>query len=865
MTANSEMNHLRTVDNKPIIVKVKHALPELAVIDEHGVRGDTETETCSCPKKCLLIEKIPIDQGIMVMMDEPTASSSESKTRLENGSTSDGQNCTCLKIQPQSDSNLADIHPNIYIPSSLLDYPEQIRKYGGGGSGVTVFGGFHPQLGSLVMKHGGHKDLLELVSLYKIERELMARGNAKMDLIAKAVAKENDPRESKASNSNRRYSLNAFGGNLTAGASKVVRKISSQPIMSRVGSLLFRRGSIFDNKEGSTAASISRVGTMPISSSYQSFDLMQKPCHAIEDSGDGYYAQLQEIESAIDYMKQRIPAFRMLYISPMHLREREGELRNSTFRASLRTSLQSSCDGRHASSSEINDRKLDESAQEKEPQVSITKSGRSICLFGSSHASSSSIRTHSQHVDLCFGGGYRLWRGADGEEKEPRDNTDSTHTCHPEEEGNDGYESLLAFVNQLYHHMLLNNWKVTLAQQTIGRSHEEPTKSAPTASSLLAKGKLKGSLLHHLLDEEIRVIRNLQLLTMPNEVDVLDGVRMEYESIKARMRSANASENKVTAADVSTIANNFVGKAIHKNFHPVTGRFVLLKKFGADLRNGLIHLKPKELQPAKHLEKILNDCFERDGGDFRGCDSMKKQSSLRQSLEEIFDLSVVDESADEEHPLQGHPLFIHGLDQWQYLLELALSMKNPNATSRIWTCGLTDGGLHNLFLDKNQVWMFDLGEPGLETIPGFLTKFLMSFFHTLGMEEEPNGDWVVRFVQNSDKLRLTEKTKELLPSVIEAFNIAIDRLIKEIFGGDEEVRILLLRYVMTQLISDAAFCIEKWRIKGGGDKERSEHQYYLEKWLWRSLWDVYACEEIRRRHISRQAMKRQDSHMKRLI
>jgi hypothetical protein len=47
------------------------------------------------------------------------------------------KSCTCLKIEPQSDSNLKDIHPNIYIPSSLLDYPDHIVKYGGGGSGVT--------------------------------------------------------------------------------------------------------------------------------------------------------------------------------------------------------------------------------------------------------------------------------------------------------------------------------------------------------------------------------------------------------------------------------------------------------------------------------------------------------------------------------------------------------------------------------------------------------------------------------------------------------------------------------------------------------------------------------------------------------
>jgi len=57
------------------------------------------------------------------------------------------------------------------------------------------------------------------------------------------------------------------------------------------------------------------------------------------------------------------------------------------------------------------------------------------------------------------------------------------------------------------------------------------------------------------------------------------------------------------------------------------------------------------------------------------------------------------------------------------------------------------------------------------------------------------------------------------------------------------------------LISDAAFFIEKWRTKGGGDETRSDHQYYLEKWLWRALWDVYASEEIRRRYLAQMIMK----------
>ncbi len=84
------------------------------------------------------------------------------------------------------------------------------------------------------------------------------------------------------------------------------------------------------------------------------------------------------------------------------------------------------------------------------------------------------------------------------------------------------------------------------------------------------------------------------------------------------------------------------------------------------------------------------------------------------------------------------------------------------------------------------------------------SKFLMSFFHALGMEEDEKGDWVVRFEQDeSGKLRLTEKTKGLLPKVISSFNITVDRLINELFDGKHRVRELLVRYVITQLISDA--------------------------------------------------------------
>lgn len=41
--------------------------------------------------------------------------------------------CTCLKLHPQMDANLSQFHPNIYIPAALLDYPEYLIKYSGGG------------------------------------------------------------------------------------------------------------------------------------------------------------------------------------------------------------------------------------------------------------------------------------------------------------------------------------------------------------------------------------------------------------------------------------------------------------------------------------------------------------------------------------------------------------------------------------------------------------------------------------------------------------------------------------------------------------------------------------------------------------
>jgi len=174
--------------------------------------------------------------------------------------------------------------------------------------------------------------------------------------------------------------------------------------------------------------------------------------------------------------------------------------------------------------------------------------------------------------------------------------------------------------------------------------------------------------------------------------------------------------------------------------------------------------------------------------------------------------------------------------------------------------------VHNLFLDDAKLWLFDLGPPAIQPVPAFLTKLLMSFFHCLGMEDgvsperddnyggedsgtQPTstcvGDWVRRFSVVDEKLILTQETKEILPKLYEAFDFVLCRLDAEIFDGERAVRDLTIRYVVLQLLSDASFCLDRWQSKGGGSSSREgNHHRHLEKWLWRSLWDLFVASDV---------------------
>eukprot|EP00928_Gymnodinium_smaydae_P057843 TRINITY_DN4106_c0_g4_i1.p1 TRINITY_DN4106_c0_g4~~TRINITY_DN4106_c0_g4_i1.p1 ORF type:complete len:650 (+),score=74.82 TRINITY_DN4106_c0_g4_i1:42-1991(+) len=342
------------------------------------------------------------------------------------------------------------------------------------------------------------------------------------------------------------------------------------------------------------------------------------------------------------------------------------------------------------------------------------------------------------------------------------------------------------------------SWKITLAQRAIGGCC--PT----TASSLLYNGALEGDLLDALMKQFLVLVRNLQCLTFPHERERIEIIRSEYHVLSSSAHSQ--------AEDLSRSADEFVGFAIKKNFAQPHGRFRILRGMGSLLRSGALILSAAEKEPGQLLGKLLR----------RGV-----------RMEEVF--------------LNG-PKGAMALEtresSWLELLERAVTCTGE-ASSCIWNCGLTDSGLHNMFLAENGLWAFDLGEPSAMPLPAFLTKFLMSFFHVLGMEEGSNGQWVNRFeVPESTKeyLSLTERSKWLLSKAHASFGRAYATVVRNLFGCQPGVCQLLVDYVVLQLLSDAAFCLEKWKNKGGGVK--STRPAALEKWLWRVLWDLYVATYV---------------------
>jgi hypothetical protein len=478
-------------------------------------------------------------------------------------------------------------------------------------------------------------------------------------------------------------------------------------------------------------------------------------------------------------MQRHLPEFRMIYISPSHIIERRinmwDHLKSLVESFSIRRLPSARSSGRR------NSIRIEESALE------LLNNDMSIRLYE------------------CMNDDFAIQLDTDSTHRSmaiilPKGSCETVDSKTVFLRNNDSYGDLKTTVEELLPIMRDRLLKFTLAQKTIGGD------SPRTGNQWLYSGQLHGEVLENLISHFIQVIRHLQNLTLPHEVDVVKEVRAELQ------RFENDKTAKVS--EISDTANTYVGNAIKKNFRGEKGRISFLKRMGEKFREESLILTPEEVLPARFIGKLLR--------------------------EEAVMSDIFLDSPSEPVPLQPEE------DFWKNILRRAVDDResmSPSALKRIWDCGLADAGIHNLFVTETDLFLFDLGEPELQSLPGFLTKFLFSFFHTLGMEEDEETGWVRRFNIDGDKLTLTEGTRELLPKAYKAFGICLDRLISDVLDGDNKLRWLLLQYVTLQLLSDTAFCLQRWAVKGGGEDRQHNHQKGIEKWLWRALWDIYiACD-----------------------
>ena len=641
------------------------------------------------------VEVLPDDHGLLIHLESTS-----------------GQ----VAINCEPDSLYSQIHPNCYAPQCLQD----VHLLAGGGSGTAVFHGQHPKLGSIVMKHGGPRDMQEVFSLAEISQQLQERAG----------------RSSSSSTS------------------------------------------------GDTATL-----------------------------------------AAAERMKQRIPEFVMVYISPYHIRDRSREFwctairrvedigkekkrrnkqdvlnRKDSGTSSNSSLTETSSDGEGDESSDDDD-DVNENNNIKHLQLptrnnqngndphhasaqELAAAARKKCIRGIKLMDGTTVK-----FDVYFRFVGLTVPDYDRNEEGGRTITSS------------GYTFLSSFLTEVVPEQQRQHWKFTVAQKTIGGPN------AMNGAAVLTSGELKDELLQRLTEDFICVVRDLRQVTMPDETEgVLESVRKEVEELR---RTEDVEL-------VSKMADSFVGSAIRKNFMPDTGRFALLRDIGERFRTKSLILVDNEELPARFLGELLTPGV-RLGSVFLDPHLGACKSALD---------------------------YMEG--SWLDLLEHATSFDDPAATDRVWTCGLTDAGLHNLFLTQERgVELFDLGEPQLSPQPAFLTKFFMSFFHAFGMEEDGAGSWVRRFDVVDGKLKLTKESQELMPYCHNAFNVTMDSFIEELFDDDDDVRELLVKYVVLQLLSDCAFCLARWEEKGGG-KQRFANRASegLEKWLWRSIWDFYIASDV---------------------
>ena len=88
--------------------------------------------------------RLPIHRGLMITLGTAATSGraagddDDDDDENENENDDDGRKyhrdvSARLNLHPQEDANLSEFHPNIYVPRAMLERPDLLVRYGGGG------------------------------------------------------------------------------------------------------------------------------------------------------------------------------------------------------------------------------------------------------------------------------------------------------------------------------------------------------------------------------------------------------------------------------------------------------------------------------------------------------------------------------------------------------------------------------------------------------------------------------------------------------------------------------------------------------------------------------------------------------------
>jgi hypothetical protein len=598
--------------------------------------------------------------------------------------------------------------------------------------------------------------------------------------------------------------------------------------------------------------------------------------------------------AAAVFLRHRIPEFLFVYISPFHVRNRGVELWRSfqrrvlaliglkcfssagSFNCVSSTSLSSftSKNGTASSSSSLNntdstateDNENKASSCEEKVKTGISATPkikldpvvcRGLAVGQSAETGQWQFLVSPHHVQINVPG----W---DEDDEGSNDVIGGADAIFP------SLSHVMAKCQTKYH------WKFTLGQKRIGGPQTE------NAALVLTSGRLVGELLLTLQKEFTQVMHALQKLTSNEEMcGNLASLREEVDALR-QAGTSNLSMSVKQA--VSKSLNAFVGGAIYKNYDPEVGRLRQLRVLGGAFRR-YHQYHPQTAGKMAMRAGPIGAMNGANGGDDKQGKLPDDQTDLPAMHFEESEMvpslvlgKMLERGVNLPDIYARAPSFQSALDaldaqnKWMELLELALSFgdisdsNQRNACSEcVWSSGLTDAGLHNCFLSETSgLQLFDLGEPAVMSLPAFLTKFLMSFFHAFGMEDDPTSGsdcWINRFAlvdevgpeheERKDgnenggerkKLTLNPSTRRMIPYIYGAFTDTTDYFIQHVFAGETRMRGLLVRYVVLQLLSDASFCLGKWQKKGGGCRIRERSG--LEKWLWRGLWDLYIASHV---------------------